>query len=313
MKIRALWLLLLAVFLACSSSAIAAAGAADLPPFPRPTDTYNDQDIADLWQRLKGRAAAEPFNLVATVIFLLAIVHTFLASKFLSVAHHYERRFDALESDEQEAGEISKVARKRDQLRFKATLFHFLGEVEAVFGIWAIPLAIAIVAFKGWETMVHYFDGVEYTEAIFVFVIMAIASSKPILRFAERCLSIFAAIGGRTPAAWWLSILTVGPLLGSFITEPAAMTICALLLAERFYKLQPSSTLRYATLGLLFVNISVGGTLSHFAAPPVVMVSSKWDWGFAYMFTKFGWKAILGIFVAAYAGVALLRFRRTLD
>ena len=298
MKIRALWLLLLAVFLACSSSAIAAAGAADLPPFPRPTDTYNDQDIADLWQRLKGRAAADPFNLVATVIFLLAIVHTFLASKFLSVAHHYEHRFDALESDEQEAGEISKVARKRDQLRFKATLFHFLGEVEAVFGIWAIPLAIAIVAFKGWETMVHYFDGVEYTEAIFVFVIMAIASSKPILRFAERCLSIFAAIGGRTPAAWWLSILTVGPLLGSFITEPAAMTICALLLAERFYKLQPSSTLRYATLGLLFVNISVGGTLSHFAAPPVVMVSSKWDWGFAYMFTNFGWKAILGIFVA---------------
>ena len=116
MKVRALWLLMLTVFLACSSSAIAAAGAADLPPFPRPTDTYHDQDIADLWQRLKGRAAADPFNLVATVIFLLAIVHTFLASKFLSVAHHYEHRFDALESDEQEAGEISKVARKRDQL-----------------------------------------------------------------------------------------------------------------------------------------------------------------------------------------------------
>jgi Putative Na+/H+ antiporter len=298
MKFRALCLCLLAVFLTCSSGAAAAAETADLPPFPLPTDTYNDEHITDLWQRLKGRAAAEPFNLVATGIFLLAIIHTFLASKFLSVAHHYEHRFDALEKDEERAGAVSKVARQRDRLRFKATIFHFLGEVEAVFGIWAIPLGIAIFAFKGWETMVHYFDGVEYTEAIFVFVIMAIASSKPILRFAESCLSVFAAIGGKTPAAWWLSILTAGPLLGSFITEPAAMTICALLLVERFYKLQPSINLRYATLGLLFVNISVGGTLSHFAAPPVVMVSSKWDWGFSYMFMKFGWKAILGILMA---------------
>ena len=291
-------LILLGSFFANSGTATAAAEPADLPLFPRPTDSYNDQAISDLWQRLAGRVAAEPFNLVATVIFLLAICHTFLASKFLSVAHDYEHRYDSLEKDEARAGESSGVARQRDRLRFKATLFHFLGEVEAVFGIWAIPLGIAIVGFYGWTTMVHYFDGVEYTEAIFVFVVMAIASSKPILRFAESCLSLFAAIGGKTPAAWWLSILTVGPLLGSFITEPAAMTICALLLVERFYKLQPSMRLRYATLGLLFVNISVGGTLSHFAAPPVVMVAGKWDWGFGYMFANFGWKAIVGIVVA---------------
>ena len=206
--------------------------------------------------------------------------------------------YDALEKDEAHAGETSGVARKRDRLRFKATIFHFLGEVEAVFGIWAIPLAIAIVAFKGWKTMVHYFDGVEYTEAIFVFVVMAIASSKPVLRFAESCSSFFAAFGGKTPFAWWLSILTIGPLLGSFITEPAAMTICALLLVDRFYKLQPSMNLRYATLGLLFVNISVGGTLTHFAAPPVVMVAGKWDWGIGYMFMNFGWKAVVGILAA---------------
>ena len=291
-------LVLLGASFACSENATGAAPPADLPLFPRPTDSYNDQAISDLWQKLAGRVAAEPFNLVATAIFLLAICHTFLASKFLSVAHHYEHRYDALGSDEARAGESSGVARRRDQLRFKATLFHFLGEVEAVFGIWAIPLGIAIVGFHGWKTMVHYFDGVEYTEAIFVFVVMAIASSKPILRFAESCLSFFAAIGGKTPAAWWLSILTVGPLLGSFITEPAAMTICALLLVERFYKLQPSMRLRYATLGLLFVNISVGGTLSHFAAPPVVMVAAKWDWGFGYMFAHFGWKAIVGILLA---------------
>ena len=294
-RVFILGLILLGPFFTNPCPAAAAADPADLPLFPRPTDSYDDQAIPDLWQRLAGRAAAEPFNLVATVIFVLAICHTFLASKFLSIAHDYEHRYDSLEKAEARAGESSGVARQRDRLRFKATLFHFLGEVEAVFGIWAIPLGIAIVGFYGWKTMVHYFDGVEYTEAIFVFVVMAIASSKPILRFAESCLSLFAAIGGKTPAAWWLSILTVGPLLGSFITEPAAMTICALLLLERFYKLQPSMRLRYATLGLLFVNISVGGTLSHFAAPPVVMVASKWDWGFGYMFAEFGWKAIVGI------------------
>src|SRR4029077_1488374 len=314
MRLRRVWIcqcvVLVGTCAACLSGAVGAEPPSDLPLFPRPTDSYNDEHVTDLWQRLAGRVAAEPFDLVATVIFVLAICHTFLASRFLAIAHRYERAYDALENEEEKAGLISDVARRRDNLRFRGTLFHFLGEVEAVFGIWAIPLAIAIVAFKGWQTMVHYFDSVEYTEPIFVFVIMAIASSKPILRFAENCLSFFAAAGGKTPVAWWFSILTVGPLLGSFITEPAAMTICALLLVERFYKLQPSMNLRYATLGLLFVNISVGGTLTHFAAPPVVMVAGKWNWGMGYMFLNFGWKAMIGI--AAANLLAFLIFRKEL-
>ena len=105
-----------------------AAGAeppSDLPPFPRPTDSYNDEDVADIWQRLAGRVAAEPFNLVATVIFVLAICHTFLASKFLAIAHHYEREYDALENEEEKAGLISEVARRRDDLRFRGNAFPF--------------------------------------------------------------------------------------------------------------------------------------------------------------------------------------------
>jgi len=276
------------------------AGAAGIPheggesAFPRPISSYGDDQVGNLWQKLGQRILEEPFNIVATIIFFLAIVHTFLASRFLRIAHRYEHGYEALDKDSTDP----EVLRKRDRLRFRATVFHFFGEVEAVFGLWAIPLAVAIVGFHGWGTMVHYFDSVSYVEPVFVFVVMAIASSRPILRFAEGCLSVFASMGGRTPAAWWVSILTVGPLLGSFITEPAAMTICALLLLERFYKLEPSMKLRYATLGLLFVNISVGGTLSHFAAPPVVMVAGKWGWGFGYMFLHFGWKAVFGIVVA---------------
>jgi hypothetical protein len=103
---------------------------------------------------------------------------------------------------------------------------------------------------------------------------------------------------GGTLTAWWFTILTVGPLLGSLITEPAAMTISALLLANKFYDLGPSSKLKYATIGLLFVNISVGGTLSNFAAPPVLMVASPWNWDMVYMVVHFGWKAILGIMIS---------------
>lgn len=92
--------------------------------------------------------------------------------------------------------------------------------------------------------------------------------------------------------------MTVAPLLGSFITEPAAMTIAALLLCKQFYDLKPSPRLMYATLGLLFVNISIGGTLTHFAAPPVLMVAAAWGWDMKYMFMHFGWHAVSGIVIS---------------
>ena len=60
----------------------------------------------------------------------------------------------------------------------------------------------------------------------------------------------------------------------------------------------PSPSLRYATLGLLFTSISVGGTLTRFAAPPVVMVATRWGWDTGFMMRVFGWKALLGIVVA---------------
>jgi len=98
--------------------------------------------------------------------------------------------------------------------------------------------------------------------------------------------------------AWWLAIFIVAPLLGSFFTEPAAMTIAALLFARQFYELKPSARLAYATIGLLFVNISVGGTMTHFAAPPVLMVAGPWGWTTPFMFTHFGWKAAVGFVIA---------------
>jgi len=282
-------------FLAALGSAFAEEGR---EAFPRTLSSYEDAHLEGVFAKLAHRAKEEPFNVVASLIFLGAITHTFLAGKFMALSHRERRAYDALEEGEKEPEHGERIARRRDRLLFRAEVYHFLGEVEAVFGIWGIPLAVAIVCYKDWGTMVRYISDAGFAEPVFVVAVMAISSTRPVLRFSESCLARLAALGGGTPGAWWVSILTAGPLLGSLITEPAAMTICALLLKRRFYALHPSARLRYATLGLLFVNISVGGTLSHFAAPPVVMIAHHWNWGFAYMFTHFGWKAAVGIVAA---------------
>lgn len=279
--------------------------------FPRPLDSYVGIDTSDLGGTLFARIQAEPFNLVATVIFLLAILHTFLTSRFRHWAHVAEKQHEARVQERQArvAGESEDDEPK--EVSFKGQVLHFLGEVEAVFGIWGVVLALAIVKFKGWPVARDYLgDYVNFTEAMFVVVVMAIASTRPILRFAERALGGIARIGRQSVAAWWVSILIVAPVLGSFITEPAAMTIAALLLAQRFYQLKPSPRFCYATIGLLFVNVSVGGTLTHFAAPPVLMVAGPWGWGTTYMLSHFGWRAVLGIL--ASTGLYFWVFRREL-
>jgi hypothetical protein len=277
--------------------------------FPRPLSDYHDE-ISSVIGRLVHRAEVEPFNIIATLIFFCAIVHTFLTAAFTKMGHRYEREFAALETQELDPETGRTVARRRDKLQFRAQLFGFMGEVEAVFGVWLVPLFLAIVLMKGWPALVTYSANLNVAEPIFVVAIMSMASSRSILRMAERGLAAVAGIGGYGAAAWWITILSFGPLLGSFVTEPGAMTICALLLRNRLYSLGLSKELRYATLGLLFVGVSVGGTLSHFAAPPVVMVAGIWHWGFLHMLDSFGWKAALGIFLAT--SVYFFRFRKEL-
>jgi hypothetical protein len=228
-------------------------------------------------------------NLVAAIIFLLAVVHTFVAPKLTALAHDLSQVHDTR----------SRSAAAAAAPSIRVEVLHLLGEVELVFGIWAVVLLLAITVVDGWGTATHYLnDTVDYTEALFVVVIMALASTRPIVLLAERALRRIASAFGGTPGVWWATILVIGPLLGSFITEPAAMTICALLLERQFFDLQPGTRLKYATLGLLFVNVSIGGTLTHFAAPPVLMVARTWGWDTPYMLTHFGWRAAMAIVVS---------------
>lgn len=251
--------------------------------FPLPLTQYEHLAQLGLFDSLWERIKIEPFNLVAFIIFIGAILHTFYTSKFKAKAH-------VLDLKHRESG--------GEDESFVATLCEFLGEVEVVFGLWAIPLLLSMWMFSSWESVTYYINHkVAYAEPLFVGIIMAIASSKPIMICAEEILKNLAKIGHLKPSAWWLAILVVGPLMGSLITEPAAMTIAALLLAKQFYHYGPSVRLKYATLGLLFVNISIGGTLTHFAAPPIVMVVNPWKWHFLDVFLSLGWKAACAIII----------------
>ena len=257
--------------------------------FPPNLNSYDDAGLPIL-QRLAHRIDTDPFNLVGTLIFLLAVIHTFLCSKFSGVAHRLEEEHER----KKELGEVP-----RNSVSHGARLMHFLGEVEVVFGLWAALFLFAVTVNFEWHTAVNYVSrDVNYTEAMFVVVIMTLASTRPILKLSEAALQGIVGFLGGSLKVWWVSVLTLGPLLGSFITEPAAMTLSALLLVRKFYVLEPANGLKYATLGLLFVNISVGGTLTHFAAPPVLMVAEPWGWDSVFMFGHFGWKAVLGIAIS---------------
>lgn len=227
-------------------------------------------------------------EVIATILFVLAVLHTFLVKQFARWAHRYP------------AGSIPE------------NLLHFLSETEVVFGVWAAVLFLAVTAINGSILKAaDYIDKLDYTEAKFVFVVMVIAATRPIVSFAERILNRLAALLPLPPGiAFFLVALSIGPLLGSFVTEPAAMTLLAIVLKRRYFDREISRPLAYAALGLLFVNVSIGGTLTHFAAPPVLMVAGKWGWGTWHMLTHFGWRAALSAIVSTV--LVVLVFRRQL-
>lgn len=217
--------------------------------------------------------APTPVEIAATLLFAVAILHTFSTKYFEHLAHTQPAH---------------------------AGLWHLLGEVEVVFGFWAMVLVLVMVGLQGTGEAVAYLESCNYTEALFVFVIMVIAASRPILALAGHSVRAAARLLPLPDSvATFFVILFLVPLLGSFITEPAAMTLGALLLRDRYFARPVSSRLKYATLAVLFVNISIGGTLTPFAAPPVLMVAGKWGWDLAFMAGTFGWKAAIAVGINA--------------
>ena len=216
---------------------------------------------------------ANTLELIALILFIVALIHTFSAKIFERLAYRYPNHAGA---------------------------FHLLGEVEAVFGFWSMVLIVVMFFMVGKSEAINYLDSRNYTEPLFVFVIMVVAATKPVIVFTSACVRSLAKILPlpSTMAFYFLS-LSVVPLIGSLITEPAAMTLAALMLRDQVYKQQISIKLMYATVGVLFVNISIGGTLTPYAAPPVLMVAATWGWDLSFMLTHFGWRSTIAVFVNA--------------
>jgi Putative Na+/H+ antiporter len=223
-------------------------------------------------------------QLIGAALFVVAVAHTFATRFFQRLAHVQPAH---------------------------AGLWHLLGEVETAFGLWALVLVVAIFLLDGKSHAVGYLESRNFTEPMFVFVIMVIAGSRPILLCALSCVRAVARVI-RLPAAVsiYFVALSVVPLFGSFITEPAAMTLAALILRDAYYAREISGRLKYATIGVLFVNVSIGGTLTPYAAPPVLMVAGTWGWDVAHMLASFGWRSSLAVFANAFA--VMLLFRREL-
>ena len=228
-----------------------------------------------------GASYPSLLELVASALFALAVLHTFMTRYFEYLARLQPNH---------------------------AGLWHLLGEVEAVFGIWAVALLAFMAAYASPKAALSYLESRTFTEPAFIFAIMVIAASRPILDFAGAMLHWMARLLPlQRPTAYYFTLLFIGPLLGSFITEPAAMTLSALLLRERYFSRQAPRAFKYGTLGVLFVNVSIGGTLTPFAAPPVLMVAERWGWDFGFMLQTFGWKAALAVLVNAAAATFAFR------
>jgi general stress protein CsbA len=221
----------------------------------------------------------------ATACFALAILHTFSVKFFQTLSHKYAD------------GSVGE------------NLFHLLGEVEVVFGLWAGIFIVFFMLMAGIAPTVAYLNERNFTEPLFVFVIMAVCASRPILTLSETVIRLSGrVIPANQSVGFFAATLIVGPLLGSFITEPAAMTVTALILLKNFYQKDVSEKLKYATIGTLFVNISIGGTLTPYAAPPVLMVAPTWNWDLKFMLSNFGWKAVVAIVISTT--LVAYRFRK---
>lgn len=225
-------------------------------------------------------------NILGTLFFSLAVIHTFAAGSLRQFSHRFPK----------------------DSVREAA--FHMLGEVEVVFGLWAGFFLTLMALQEGTGQMVTYLESVKFTEPLFVFVIMTVCATRPVTETARHLIVLVSRVIGcvfRTPEinTEIFVILTLGPLAGSFITEPAAMTVTALLLASMIHTKRPP--VLYALLAVLFVNVSIGGALTPYAAPPILMVAQAWGWDFGFVIGTLGWKAAVAVVANALLFVVIFR------
>jgi hypothetical protein len=216
-------------------------------------------------------------QIISSAIFLIAILHTFATSFFEKLA-------------------AKSVAHK--------DLYHLLGEVEVVFGFWALVLMLLMgLVASDYRAPIDYLETRNFNDCLFLFAIMVVSASKPILSFSSTLVAFVSRLINQIfklnlSASVYFLTLSLVPVLGSVITGPAAMTLGALLLKDKVFSQTKNTKLMYWTLAVLFVNISISGGISNFT-PPVLLVAHGWAWDNLYMFHHFGIKALIAVVVNA--------------
>ena len=201
-------------------------------------------------------------QIAATTLLGVAVLHTFCVPVFARLAHRNGPH---------------------------AGFWHALSEVEAVFGVWSFVLLVTMSLVSGIPAATTYMDSRNFTEPLFVFAIMVVAASRPITELMGFLVRIVARVlPVKRQLAIYFVVLTVVPLAGSLVTEPAAMTLAALLLRDGYFRRPGHERFKYMTLAVLLVNVSIGGVLSAYAAPPVLMVANTFGWDSGYMLSHFG-------------------------
>lgn len=220
-------------------------------------------------------------EILAAIVFGLAVLHTFCVSLFARIAARGGRH---------------------------AGLWHWLGEVESVFGMWAAALVLAIAALAGGSVAMAYLESRNFVEPMFVFAVMVVAASRPITqtvivlaRGLAHVLPVRKEVG-----LFWITLAGV-PLMGSLVTEPAAMTLAALMLRDTFFQRPSTAWQKTFVLAALLVNVSIGGVLTAYAAPPVLMVAGVFGWDSAFMLSEFGWRAAAAVLINATVVTLIVR------
>lgn len=106
-------------------------------------------------------------QLVAAAIFGLALLHTFSTKYFEYLAHTRPTH---------------------------AGVWHLLAEVEIVFGFWAMILLVVMSFMVGKSEALAYLDGRNFTEPLFVFAIMVVAGSRPVLQAASAAVQAIVRV-----------------------------------------------------------------------------------------------------------------------
>lgn len=226
-------------------------------------------------------------ELVGTAFFALAILHGFSTTAIA----RYARRF-------------------KDHGPW-ANFLHLAADIEVPFGLWAFLLIFLSYFLLGHSASVAQFERIDFAEPTFVFVILLSASTAPVLNFTEGLMRNFARLLPVPKAyAYFFAAFFFGPLLGSFITEPAAMTVTASFVLSHFFSRPSPAKFRYAVLALLLINISLGGALTNFSAPPILMVAAPWGWSTKSVFLLLGERVLLCLLLNVLA--VLFVFRRDL-